>query len=215
MFQVKDFMTRDVITAERDAKISEVLDLMRFNHIHRIPVVDADDRLVGLITEGMIAGQDNSATSLSIYELNYLLSKTEVRTVMVRHVHSINQQDLMEEAADRMLKYDVGCLPVVDDSDRVVGIVTQNDVFRAFLDILGWNRQGLRLSIEVTDEVGALEKIARIFADAGVNIYNVSVYSLKDGRASMIIRSAADPQGALVPALEAAGIKVLRQSEEQ
>lgn len=210
MFEVRDFMTRDVITAEKDAKISEVLDLMRFHHIHRVPVVDQNGKLAGLITEGMIAGQENSATSLSIYELNYLLSKTEVRTVMVRHVFSIGENDLMETAAASMLQHDIGCLPVVNEEGKVTGILTQNDIFKAFLNILGWEKEGSRLIVETKDEVGALEKISRIFADNGVNIYNIGVYDSKNGIASMVIRCDSKDPEALKAALEKDDVAVLK-----
>lgn len=210
MFEVKDFMTRDVICVERDTKISEVLDLMRFHHIHRIPVVNKDNELVGLITEGMIAGQGNSATSLSIYELNYLLSKTEVKTVMVRKVHSIYQDDLMEQAAAKLLKYDVGCLPVVDENNKVTGILTQNDVFKAFLDVLGWEKGGTRLTVEAPDVVGGLEKIASIFADNNINLYNIGVYDSTNGIASMVIQCDSKDPAKVIAGLNEAGFKVLK-----
>lgn len=209
MFEVKDFMTREVVTTDRNAKISEVLDLMRFHHIHRIPVINAKDELVGLITEGMIAGHENSATSLSIYELNYLLSKTEVKTVMIRKVVSIQEDALMEEAAAKMLKHDVGCLPVVNAENKVCGILTQNDVFKAFLDVLGWEKESLRLTLKVKDEIGTLEKIGAVFAGFGISIYNIGVYESSDGIASMVIRTENTSQNEeLFKALEKAGFSV-------
>ena len=96
MFKVKDFMTSDVITTEKDTTISEIIDLMRENNIHRLPVVE-NGKLVGLITEGMISNSGTSqATSLSIYELNYLLSKTKASTIMVKDVHYVNEDDAYE-----------------------------------------------------------------------------------------------------------------------
>jgi acetoin utilization protein AcuB len=189
MFEVKDFMVKDVITTEKDAKISEVLDLMRYHKIHRIPVVDENDKLVGLITEGMIAGQNSPATSLSIYELNYLLSKTAVKTVMIRKVISIHENDLMEEAAEKLLKHDIGCLPVINEDGKVVGILTQNDIFKAFLDVLGWNKETSRLIISTPEGVGRLQKMTSIFAQANVNIANLGVYKHdEDNVAYMIVR---------------------------
>lgn len=188
MFRVNDFMTRNPITVSPDEKISAVIDLMKFNRIHRIPVVDASDKLVGLITEGMIAA-DNSATSLSIYELNYLLSKTEVRTVMVKHPIAINQNALMEQAADKLLAHDIGCLPVVDDDNQVVGILTQNDIFRAFLDMLAWNKKGSRLIVRVPEGVGVLEKVSALFAREGISINSISVYELNDSAAEILIKT--------------------------
>ncbi len=188
MFRVNDFMTKNPITVLPDEKISSAIDLMKFNHIHRIPVVDKDDRLIGLITEGMIAA-DNTATSLSIYELNYLLSKTDVRTVMVKHPISISENALLEEAADKLLTNDIGCLPVVDDQDKVTGILTQNDIFKAFLDMLAWNKSGTRIVVEVPEGVGILEKLGKLFAAQGISINTINVYELNDNNAQILIKT--------------------------
>lgn len=188
MFRVNDFMTRNPITVGPDEKISAVIDLMKFNKIHRIPVVDSKDKLVGLITEGMIAA-DNTATSLSIYELNYLLSKTEARTVMVKHPIAVNQNSLMEQAADKLLAHDIGCLPVVDDDNKVVGILTQNDIFRAFLDMLAWNKKGSRLVIRVPEGLGILGKVTSLFANEGISINSINVYELNDSAAEILIKT--------------------------
>lgn len=206
MFKVADFMTEDVICTEPDAKISQVLDLMKKNGLHRLPVTDPDGRLVGLITEGMISGSETNATSLSIYELNYLLSKTKVKTVMNKKVSTIKGDDLMEKATEKMLKDDIGCLPVVDADNKVIGILTQNDIFKSYLDVLGWNREGVRIALEAPDEVGQLEKISKTIADEGVSILNIGVYKSENGNASMIIRAdkATDD---LAKKLEDAGFK--------
>ncbi|WP_300920436.1 CBS and ACT domain-containing protein [uncultured Dubosiella sp.] len=208
MFKVKDFMTTDVITCEPDEKITKVIDLMNSKKIHRLPVVDPDGKLLGIITEGMIAGANNSATSLSIFELNYLLSKTDVKTVMIKNVISIDENELMEAAAQKMLQHDIGCLPVVNGSKKVVGILTQNDIFKSFLDVLGWEHTGSRITLEVKDEIGALEKISRIFADNHISISNIGVYSSKDGVASMVIRSDAKEVDGIKKALEDGGYTV-------
>lgn len=189
MFRVADFMTDNVICTEPDAKISQVLDLMKKNGLHRLPVTDANGKLVGLITEGMISGSETNATSLSIYELNYLLSKTKVKTVMNKKVTTIHGDDLMEKATEKMLKNDIGCLPVVDEAGKVIGILTQNDIFKSYLDVLGWNREGVRISLDAADEVGQLEKISRTIANEGVSILNIGVYKSENGNASMIIRA--------------------------
>lgn len=197
-------MTAPVICTEPDARITEVLDIMKKNNLHRIPVTDTDGKLVGLITEGMISGAGGNATSLSIYELNYLLSKTKVKTVMQKKVATIHPGDLMEKATEKMLREDIGCLPVVDDREKVVGILTQNDVFKSFLEVLGWYREGVRVALEAKDEIGQLEKISKIFADEGINIANIGVYDTTDGNASMIIRADKTTDG-LKQALEGAG----------
>ncbi|EOS61931.1 hypothetical protein C815_00293 [Firmicutes bacterium M10-2] len=208
MFKVKDFMTKDVITCQPDEKITKVIDLMNSKKIHRLPVVDANNQLIGIITEGMITTANNSATSLSIFELNYLLSKTDVKTVMIKKVIKINENELMEAAAQKMLQNDIGCLPVINENDQVVGILTQNDIFKSFLNVLGWEHTGSRITLEVKDEVGALEKIAKIFADQHVSITNIGVYASKDGVASMVIRSDSKEIEALKGSLEQGGYVV-------
>ena len=210
MSQVKDFMTKDVITCAPDDKISYIIDAMKSKNIHRLPVVDANHKLVGIITEGMIAGADNSATSLSIYELNYLLSKTQVSTLMIKNVISIEEDQLMEEAAQKMLQNDIGCLPVIDANKKVVGILTQNDIFKSFLNVLGWEKEGSRITLEAKDEIGMLEKIANIFANHRINIYNIGVYESKDGIARMVIRSDAQDIDEMRNALNDAGFNVLK-----
>ena len=181
MFKVKDFMTKDVICTEKDTTISEIIDLMNQNKIHRVPVTE-NGKLVGLITEGMISNSGTSqATSLSIYELNYLLSKTTVETVMIKNVVSVDQDELMEYATSKMLKSDIGCLPVVDQTGDVVGILTQNDVFSCFLNVLGWDEVGARITVSVKDEVGAIGKLSAIFVEKGINISHIGVYSFENG----------------------------------
>lgn len=211
MFKVKDFMTSDVITTEKDTTISEIIDLMRENNIHRLPVVE-NGKLVGLITEGMISNSGTSqATSLSIYELNYLLSKTKASTIMVKDVHYVKENDLMEYATDQMLKYDIGCLPVVNEEEKVTGILTQNDVFGCFLNVLGWKDAGSRITVKVKDELGAVGKLSKIFVEHNVNITHIGVYSLDNGYANLVIRCDAQDPSELYKGLEANGYQVLEE----
>lgn len=213
MFRVFDFMTRNPITVSPDEKISTVIDLMRFNKIHRIPVVDKDDKLVGLITEGMIAA-DNTATSLSIYELNYLLSKTNVRTVMVKHPISIYEDSLMEAAAEKLLAHDIGCLPVVDENNKVTGILTQNDIFKAFLDMLAWKKKGTRITLQVPQAIGVMEQLAHLLAQEGFSISSIGVYDLNDNEAELLIKVDGSIDHSLIKdKLEANGFNVLNIEE--
>lgn len=188
MFRVYDFMTKNPITVTSDEKISSVIDLMKFNKIHRIPVTDGQDNLVGLITEGRIAA-DNTATSLSIYELNYLLSKTNVRTVMIKHPISIDENALLEEAAEKLLEHNIGCLPVVDKQGKVTGILTQNDIFKAFLDMLSWGQKGTRFILSLPEGIGILERVNRIFASHNISVTSVSVYDHDDDSVEVLVKT--------------------------
>lgn len=209
MFKVKDFMTKNVICTQKDTTISEIIDLMKEKKIHRVPVVE-NGQLIGLITEGMISNSGVSqATSLSIYELNYLLSKTAVETIMVKHVHSILEDELMELAAQKMLKHDIGCLPAVNEQGKVTGIITQNDVFTCFLNVLGWDEIGSRITVAVKDEVGAIGKLSEIFANEEINITHIGVYSFDEGIANMVIRCDSLQPENVCHSLEGNGYKVL------
>lgn len=206
---VKNRMTKDPFCISVDRKISEVVDMMSENNLHRIPVVK-DGYLVGLVTAGTISRKSPSkATSLSIFELNYLLSKTSVDTIMIRDVITIHEDRFLEDAALMMLNHDIGCLPVVDDEKKVVGILTQNDVFAAFLDLLGYREHGSRICIEVKDRLGAIGEISAVFARNHCNITHVGVYSMVDDRANLIFRIDTVETNALEKDLLESGFKVL------
>ena len=119
---VRDNMTKDPVCITPDQTISQVVDLMSEKKLHRLPVVQGK-RIVGLVTEGTISASGASkATSLSIYELNYLLSKTTVDTIMIRNVVTIQEDALMEDAAMTMLKNAMLNIPAsLEESGAVFG----------------------------------------------------------------------------------------------
>ena len=174
---VKNYMTSDVITVSEDTKVLEALDLMKEHNFHRLPVV-RNGKMVGLITEEII--QENSpstATSLSIHEMNYLLTKTTVGDIMHKEVVTIEAEDLLEEAAVLMLENEVGALPVVENGNKVIGIITDKDLFTAFIDVMGYNNKGSRIVIEIAeDHSGILEDITNILAEDQVSINQIAVY---------------------------------------
>ncbi len=99
---------------------------------------------------------------------------------------------------------------MIDANKKVVGILTQNDIFKSFLNVLGWEKEGSRITLEAKDEIGMLEKIANIFANHRINIYNIGVYESKDGIARMVIRSDAQDIDEMRNALNDAGFNVLK-----
>ncbi|MEF9921042.1 MAG: CBS and ACT domain-containing protein [Erysipelotrichaceae bacterium] len=210
---VKDKMTSEPICISGDAKISEVVDIMSEHHLHRVPVVN-NGKLVGLVTGSLISQKGpTKATSLSIFELNYLLSKTSVDTIMIRDVITINENRFLEDAALLMLNHDIGCLPVLNDQNELVGIMTQNDVFAAFLDVLGYREHGSRICIEVKDKIGAIGEISEVFVRNKINISHVGVYSLKNEMAEIIFRVETIQTDALEKDLIESGYKVLNVSK--
>ena len=168
---VKDKMTTDLITVDPDQTISEVLDLMSSNDIHRLPVV-AQGKLVGLVTQGVVAENSPShLTTLSIHEMNYLLSKTRVKDIMIKKVVTINPEALIEAAADIMEIKDIGCLPVISKDNTLLGIITTGDILKAFVHFFGYHEAGTRVVLEIKEnKVGVISALAKVFADAGINI---------------------------------------------
>lgn len=205
---VKDFMTRKVVYISPDTTIAHAAELMREQAIHRLPVIE-DDKLVGLVTEGTIAeASPSKATSLSIYEMNYLLNKTKVRDVMIRDVITVSKFASLEDAVYLMYKNKVGILPVVDN-DQMAGVITDRDVFAAFLHVSGYGEAGVRVRFLVENKAGELEKIIRLISEQGYNI--ISTVQIADKSGSVVIEvqieGKVDSQY-LSEIFEQAGIKV-------
>lgn len=168
---VKDFMTKKVIYISPDTTVAHAADMMREQDIHRLPVIE-QDKLVGLVTEGTIAeASPSKATSLSIFEMNYLLNKTKVKDVMIREVITVSKYASLEDAVYLMFKHKVGILPVVDDG-QMSGIITDRDVFKAFLQVSGYGEDGVRVRCLVEDRAGILGQILQIISAQGYNVAN-------------------------------------------
>ncbi|MBQ1324009.1 MAG: CBS domain-containing protein [Erysipelotrichaceae bacterium] len=204
---VKDNMVSGPITIGPDQSVSEAIDLMSENGLHRLPVVDKNGKLAGLITEGVITSNTpNNSTSLSVFELNYLLNKLTIKDIMIKDVITIGKDALLEEAATILRKNDIGCLPVVDEDNTLIGIITHNDIFTAFIDLLGYNHVGTRYVISVEeDRTGILEDICRVFKEQDVSIANMAVYNSSRGIEIVVIVHGFDD---ITDKLEKAGYKV-------
>lgn len=188
---VKDFMTRKVVYISPNTTIAHAADMMREQKLHRLPVIE-NDQLVGLVTEGTIAeASPSKATSLSIYEMNYLLNKTKVGDVMIRDVVTISQFASLEDATYLMLKNKIGILPVVDN-ELLYGVITDRDIFKAFLEVSGYGEEGVRLRFVTENKVGVLEQIIRLLVEENLNISNTVNIPRKDGKVVIEVQLAGD-----------------------
>lgn len=178
---VKDFMTRKVVYISPETTIAHAADLMREQDLHRLPVIE-NDKLVGLVTEGTIAeASPSKATSLSIYEMNYLLNKTKVKDVMIKDVITVSAYASLEDATYLMCKNKVGILPVVDN-DQLYGVITDRDIFAAFLQVSGYGEEGVRARFIVDNKAGELGKIIRLVSDKEYNIVSTVQIATKSGK---------------------------------
>lgn len=187
---VKDHMTSNPYTITKDVVISKAVEIMRKNHFHRLPVVDDQGKLLGLVTGGLVEEQSGaSATSLSIYELNYLLSKTKVADIMIKDVKTITEDVFVEVAAQTMLDNGISVLPVVDADNKVIGIITDKDIFQAFIELLGYRHQGTRFIFAATDTPGEFAPMAKCFGDNNANLDSLAVYHTKERGAEIVVKA--------------------------
>lgn len=172
---VKDFMTENLVTVAPNTKIFDAVDLMKKYDIHRLPVID-NEKLVGLITEGTIQeALPSKATSLSVHEVNYLLNKTVVSDVMIKDVKTIAPDKELEDGIYLMRQNKINVLPVLDE-EKLVGIITNNDIFDAFLKLTGYYDGGTRVQLKILeDKKGVLARVAKILADHDFSILTVIV----------------------------------------
>ena len=178
---VKNYMTTNLIVIGPEASMIDANDLMKQHNINRLPVVE-NERLVGLITRSIIAENSPSgATSLSKFELNYLLDKTKVKDIMEKQVIQISPDHLLEEAAVIMRNSNIGVL-VVSENNQIKGIITDKDIFRAFADISGYNIPGSSVVVAVQqDRRGVIEEIGDALLESDSNLTNLVVYHTEDG----------------------------------
>lgn len=185
---VENYMSEQVKTISKETKIFDAVEIMDQNHIHRLPVVE-NGQLIGLITEGTIqAAMPSKATSLSVYEANYILNKTTAGDIMIKDVLTISKEALLEDAISLMRQNDVGVLPVVSSEKEVIGIITNNDIFDAFLEITGYNQDGTRVSIATEeDHHGFLARLTNLFAENQLDIVQLVVYR-RSGIATVVVQ---------------------------
>lgn len=185
---VKDKMITNVTVVKKDYAVSSAMDIMTSNNYHRLPVVDDDNNVIGLVTKTVIRkNSPNDASSLSVFELNYLLNKLKVGDIMIKEPITTSKDALLEEAADIMLENSVGCLPVVEGK-KLVGIITTKDIFSAFIDILGYHLNGTRYVINIKeDKVGVLNDISACFKKQDISISNLAVYNTIRGIEVVVI----------------------------
>lgn len=145
---VGEVMTRDPIAIYEDVPIHDALKIMRDNQVRRLPVLNDKGALVGIVSEKDCTHASSSpATSLSIYELHYLITKVKVADVMATTVITATEDTPLEEAARIMIDNEIGCLPVERGAD-LVGIITETDLFKIFVELLEAQKTGTRTPVE-------------------------------------------------------------------
>ena len=176
---VGERMSRPVISVSPDAPINEVLVMFRNEHIRRAPVMK-EGRLVGIVSErDLLNASPSSATTLSVWELNYLISKVKVKDVMTKKVITVDADTPIEEAARIMADKKIGGLPVTS-AGKVVGMITETDLFKILLELMGAREKATRVTVTVPDRPGELAKITRTIASNGGDFISFGIFSGPD-----------------------------------
>ena len=203
-------MTKRPVTVTEDTGIDAALELMHSEKVRRLPVLNKHGQLVGIVSElDLLKASPSPATSLSIYELPYLLSKIKMRDIMTKDVVTVTEDTPLEEAALIMAENKIGGMPVMR-GDKLVGIITETDLFKIFLEMLGAREEGVRLSMLVPEKKGMLAKIAGKVAEMGGNIVAQGTIMGEDPTNRQLTIKVTDvPEEQLVSAMEELGLKIL------
>lgn len=189
---VSQIMATDVDSIAEDMKISHAAALMREKNRRCLPVTDADNRLLGMLSRRELASAEPSAiTTLSVGEVNYLTSKITVGQLMRKSPPTCGPETLIEEAGHLIRQRKVPCLPVVDPDDRLVGLVSETDILDFFLDITGCTlTDTARIAVKLPDEMGALGALLDSINEFGGYIATVisPVTSDEQGKRTVIVR---------------------------
>jgi len=182
---VGERMSRPVISVLPDSPVNEVLAMFKKEHIRRAPVIK-NGKMVGIVSESdLLNASPSQVTSLSVWELNYLISKATVKDVMSKKVVTVDKDTPIEEAARIMADQKIGGIPVVS-SGKVVGIITETDLFKAFLELMGARQKATRVTATIPDRPGELAKITKAIAESGGDFLSFGIFSGPDADSRVI-----------------------------
>jgi acetoin utilization protein AcuB len=202
---VRQKMTKKPVTIHSDTSVPDALQLMRDKKVHRLPVLDAHDRLVGIVAEGdLLYASPSPATTLNVWEMHSLLAKLKVEKVMTRKVITVTEDTPVEEAAQIMVEKRIGGLPVMRDK-ALVGIITETDLFKVFISLLGGHRPGVRVAAAISGAKGTFAKITAAIFKAGGDIVGLGFDEVSDklgGDWEMTIKVQDVPKSKIVDVLK-------------
>ncbi len=207
---VRDRMSPDPVTITTDTSLKEALDLVRSKPFRHLPVLDESGELVGIVTEkSLVYASPTPTTTLSVFEVDYILSRTKVGQIIQGQVVTVEPDLPIEEAARVMIDHQIGCLPVVENG-KLVGIISDTDIVRVFVEGMGGGYPSLRVTVVVPEEVGSLARVTSRVAALGGNIHSLGIFwgDRPEDRVVAFRLEGVDRETA-VQALESDGIQVV------
>ncbi|MEA4882575.1 MAG: CBS and ACT domain-containing protein [Clostridia bacterium] len=206
-------MSSRPVTVSPETSVMDALELMKRNNVRRLPVMSGDT-LAGIVTElDLLHISPSPATSLSVFEINYLISKMKVREAMTTKVLTVAADDTLEKAALMMRKHKIGGLPVLEGT-RLVGIITETDIFDAFIEGFGLKHVGVRLTVDVADRRGAFAELTQAISSANADIISLSTFERAPGVARLVIRLRNENADKACEAVAAQGFTIVHKHAE-
>jgi acetoin utilization protein AcuB len=188
---ISDWMTKKVYTVTTDDNISTAIKLLKEKKIKHLPVVKNDSAIVGILSDREIKDYTPSkVTTFEIKELNYILFTTKIKEIMVKKVISAPPTMAIEEAAMVMYDNNIGCLPVVEKG-KLVGIISDKDLFRVLVDITGVRHGGNRFYVVMKDKPGVTGEVLDIVKKHGFTLDSVltTYEGVKKGHKRVVVRT--------------------------
>ena len=170
---VKDWMTTNPLMVGPDTSVMKASQMMKENSIRHLPVVNDNEELVGIVSDrDLKEASPSKATTLDVHELYYLLSELKIKDIMTRNVLSVSPRDTVEKAAVVMLEKKIDALPV-EEEGKVVGILSQGDVFKVLTSITGVYRGGTVFSFTLEDRPGSIKEVADVIRKHGGRMVSI------------------------------------------
>ncbi len=171
---IREWMTRDVTTVTPETSMMKAAKILKEKNIRRLPVTDENGTILGIVTHSDIKeASPSKATTLDVHELYYLLSEIKTKSIMTKNPFCVNERGTVEQAAVIMREKKVEGLPVVDDANKVVGIITEADVFRVMIDITGVYQGGLQMGFKLPNTPGSLKDVLNELRAAKARIISI------------------------------------------
>lgn len=212
---VRDEMSSPVVTVPPDMPFQDALRLMQQQNFRRLPVVDDKGKLVGIVAErDLLYASPSPATSLSVWEMNYMLSKIKVNRLMTPDVITTTPETTIEDAAHLMVANRIGGLPVVEGG-KVVGIITETDIFKILVSMFGGGEPGVRLTLEVPRGKGVLAALSQAVFELGGDIISFGSFPIEEDPADdgMVMKVREVGKEQLIDKIEALGDHVIDARE--
>ena len=189
---VKGWMTNNLITVSEDTPMMRASIIMKENNFRCLPVLDKKGKLVGIVTDRDLRDASPSkATTLDVHELNYLISTISLKDIMSRDPVYVRPDETVEFAAILMLENKISSLPVINDNNNLIGIITQTDIFKALINIAGLYAAGIQIAFSLDDSPGSIKEATDVIRSYGGRIVSIlsTQEAAEEGRRNVYVRT--------------------------